>query len=409
MAPPMQTIAGRYEVLDVLGRGGMGAVYRARDQLLERVVAVKVLPAEYADDPLLVERFEREARAAARLNHPSIVAVYDTGRDGTVRYIVMECVPGQSLAQLLNQRGALPVAEAVGIAAQVADALGVAHAAGIVHRDIKPGNVMVEPSGQCKVLDFGIARLAADAALTQTASLLGSAPYMPPEMSLGRPADARADIYSLGCVLYEMLTDRPPFRGDVAAAIINQHVNRPPSAPSELNPAVPAPVDALVLRMLAKDPADRPQSGSATATALRASLREQPTAATIAAVPPLAPVAPARVVDPEPAWSAESEERRGGVSIVPVVLALAAALVVGVVIALAASSGSGGSSTTQSSASSATSSRHTSTSTPTSTTSSSSSSTPTSSSSTTSTPTSSSTTSSTSSSTSSSSPSSTTP
>jgi serine/threonine protein kinase len=411
MAPPMQTIAGRYELLDVLGRGGMGAVYRARDQLLERIVAVKVLPAEYADDPLLVERFEREARAAARLNHPNIVAVFDTGRDGTVRYIVMECVPGQSLAQLLNARGALPVAQAVGIAAQVADALGVAHAAGIIHRDIKPGNVMVEPSGQCKVLDFGIARLAADAALTQTASLLGSAPYMPPEMSLGRTADARSDIYSLGCVLYEMLTDRPPFRGDVAAAIINQHVNLPPTPPSELNTSVPAGLDALVLRMLAKDPADRPQSGAETAAALRALLRDQPTAATIAAVPPVAP-APAPPVVPDSDWASDSEERRGGSSIVPVVLAVAAALVVGLVIALAASSGSGGpSATTKSSASSATSSRHTSTSTPTSSSSSSSSSTPTSSSSTTSTstPTSSSTTSSTSSSTSSSSPRSTTP
>ncbi|MFL5830822.1 MAG: protein kinase domain-containing protein [Solirubrobacteraceae bacterium] len=407
----MQTIAGRYELLDVLGRGGMGAVYRARDQLLERIVAVKVLPAEYADDPLLVERFEREARAAARLNHPNIVAVFDTGRDGTVRYIVMECVPGQSLAQLLNARGGLPVAQAVGIAAQVADALGVAHAAGIIHRDIKPGNVMVEPSGQCKVLDFGIARLAADAALTQTASLLGSAPYMPPEMSLGRTADARSDIYSLGCVLYEMLTDRPPFRGDVAAAIINQHVNLPPAPPSELNTSVPAGLDALVLRMLAKDPAARPQSGVETAAALRALLRDQPTAATIAAVPPVAP-APAPPVGPDPDWASDSEERRGGSSIVPVVLAVAAALVVGLVIALAASSGSGGPSpTTKSSASSATSSRHTSTSTPTSSSSSSSSSTPTSSSSTTSTstPTSSSTTSSTSSSTSSSSPRSTTP
>jgi serine/threonine-protein kinase len=402
----MQTIAGRYELLDVLGRGGMGVVYRARDQLLERIVAVKVLPAEYADDPLLVERFEREARAAARLNHPNIVAVFDTGRDGSVRYIVMECVPGQSLAQLLNERGALPVAEAVEIAAQVADALGVAHTAGIVHRDIKPGNVMVEPSARCKVLDFGIARLAADAALTQTASLLGSAPYMPPEMSLGRSSDARSDIYSLGCVLYELLTDRPPFRGEVAAAIINQHVNVAPRPPSELNPAVPPGVDALVLRMLAKDPADRPQSGAETAAALRASLRDEPTAATIAAMAPVPPpIVPPR--EPPPTWSDDSAERRGGFPLVPVVLAVAAAIVVGIVIAIAASSGSGGSSTTTtSSPSSSTTSRHTSTSSPTTSTSSSSStpSTSTHTTTSTSTPTSSSTTSSTSSTSSSSSP-----
>ena len=211
MARTVQRIAGRYELHEVIGRGGMGVVYRAHDAVLDRIVAVKVLPAEYASDVTLVERFTREARAAARLADPNIVAVFDTGTDGEVRYIVMELVPGLSLAQLLRERGALAVPEAVEIAAQVATALSAAHAAGIIHRDIKPANVMMQPSGDVKVLDFVIAHARADEALTRTTAVLGSAPYMPPEMAEGQPADERSDIYSLGCVLYEMLTGRPPF------------------------------------------------------------------------------------------------------------------------------------------------------------------------------------------------------
>jgi eukaryotic-like serine/threonine-protein kinase len=333
MARALETVAGRYELLDVLGRGGMGVVYRARDSLLDRVVAVKILPAQYAAEAVLVERFEREARAAARLNHPNIVAVFDTGSDRSARYIVMECVPGVSLAQLLGERGALPVPEAVEIAAQVADALVAAHAAGITHRDIKPGNVMVDPSGRCKVLDFGIARAAADAALTQTTSMLGSAPYMAPEVALGRPTDARSDVYSLGCVVYEMLTDQPPFRGDLAAAVISQHVNVAPRPPSELTPAVPAALDALVMRMLAKDPAERPQAATEVAAALRApSANEAPTAPTAIAPPPPPPTA----TGPPPPVRAP----RRGLPVKALSIAALIALLAGVAIALAASSGS---------------------------------------------------------------------
>jgi serine/threonine protein kinase len=270
-----EKIGGRYELLEVIGRGGMGVVYQAHDVVLDRVVAVKVLPAEYAADVTLVERFTREARAAARLADPNIVAVFDTGTDGDVRFIVMELVPGVSLAQLLAERGALGVPEAVDIAAQIAGALAAAHAAGIVHRDIKPANVIVEPSGDVKVLDFGIAQARTDEALSRTTTVLGSAPYMAPEMAAGQPADERSDIYSLGCVLYEMLTGRPPFLAEVPAAVMHQHISAAPQPVRTLQSRVPGALDALLMRMLAKQPSDRPQQAAQLARALRASLVER--------------------------------------------------------------------------------------------------------------------------------------
>jgi eukaryotic-like serine/threonine-protein kinase len=351
MAPASEMIAGRYELLDVIGRGGMGVVYRGHDHLLDRVVAVKILPAQYASDALLVQRFEREARAAARLSHPNIVSVFDTGHEGTVHYIVMECVAGESLAQTLAQRGALPVPEAVEIAAQVADALAAAHVAGIVHRDVKPGNVMVQPTGSCKVLDFGIARAAAEAALTQDAAMLGSVPYMPPETALGHAADARSDIYSLGCVLYEMLTGELPFYGEVAAAVINQHVTAVPRPPIELEPAVPPAVNALVMEMLAKDPADRPQDAASVATALRASLAAPVPAARIAETALAPTVVAPRLQTPPPFEPPPPERQENRFPTGLVVAAVIVAVIVGVGVALAASSGSGGgrSASTQSS------------------------------------------------------------
>ena len=279
MRPVQEALAGRYELLGALGRGGMGVVYRAEDQLLARTLAVKVLPVDRAADPTFVTRFEREALAAASLSDPNIVAVFDSGHDGDTHFIVMEYVDGQSLAELIHSEGQLGADESVAIGIQIASALAAAHHAGIVHRDVKPANVVVDQQGAVKVLDFGIARATASAPLTQTAVVLGSAPYLAPEVTQGHPADARSDIYSLGCVLYELLIGRPPFTGEVPAAILHQHNTAIPRPPKKLSPSVPAGLDSLLLRMLAKDPDQRPQDARELASALPASL-EDATAAT---------------------------------------------------------------------------------------------------------------------------------
>ena len=268
MAGVQEVLAGRYELLDVLGRGGMGVVYRARDRVLDRTVAVKVLPIDRAQDPTAVARFEREARAAAALSHRNIVSVFDFGTDGETRFIVMEHLPGQSLAERIHDRGPLSVDEAVDVAEQVASALAAAHEAGIVHRDIKPGNVMVNEHGHVKVLDFGIARLTSGVSLTQTATVIGSASYLAPELIGGAPADAASDVYALGCVLYELIAGRPPFTGEVAAAVLHQHSSAEPRPLVSLSPAVPAALGALVSSMLAKDRSKRPPNAAAVLHAL---------------------------------------------------------------------------------------------------------------------------------------------
>ena len=256
-----RTLAGRYELVEVIGRGGMGTVYRATDPILRRTVTVKLLPAEFAEgDPVSVARFEREARAAASLAHRGIVAVYDTGVDEGTRFIVMEYVAGRSVEAILREERRLQPARAVDIAMTVADALGAAHAAGIVHRDVKPSNVMIADGASVKVLDFGIARALDGTALTHSATVLGTAAYMAPEQVLGHPADERSDIYSLGCVLYAMIAGRPPFAGETVAAILHQQVNVDPQPLRTVEPTIPEALDALVTAMLAKSPDARPQS-----------------------------------------------------------------------------------------------------------------------------------------------------
>ena len=266
-----ESLAGRYDLVQIVGRGGMGVVYRSHDRVLSRTVAVKVLPQERADDPAWVARLAREARSAAGLSHPNIVSIFDTGVDAGTHFIVMEYVEGRNLSQMLSDRP-VALARAVRLSSQIASALGAAHRAGIVHRDIKPTNVMVDRSGSAKVLDFGIARAADSTTVTQTAVVVGSAPYMAPEVARGEPADQRSDIYSLGCVVYELITGTPPFTGEGPLAILHQHNAVRPRPPRELNPDVPAALDGLVLRMLAKESGDRPQSATELAAELERSV-----------------------------------------------------------------------------------------------------------------------------------------
>jgi eukaryotic-like serine/threonine-protein kinase len=262
----------RYEMHRHLARGGMSDVYLAKDLLLDRPVAVKVLFTEYARDPAFVERFRREAQAAANLNHPNIVAVYDWGQQSGTYFIVMEYIEGRSLSDIVRTEGPLHPRRAAEIAADVAAALGFAHRNGVVHRDIKPGNILISPSGQVKVADFGIAQAViggTEANLTQAGAVMGTATYFSPEQAQGKAVDPRSDLYSLGCVLYEMLTTRPPFSGDTPVAIAYKHVQEPAPLPSTTGVAVPPALEAIVAELMAKDPANR----YASAEDLRADLR----------------------------------------------------------------------------------------------------------------------------------------
>jgi eukaryotic-like serine/threonine-protein kinase len=273
---------GRYRLDSLLGMGGMARVYLASDRVLERQVAVKVLSPPYAQDPSFVERFRREARAAASLSHPNIVAVFDSGSDAGLQYLVMEYVPGQSLAELLADQGRLAPRRAAELGMEVCAALAAAHAQGLVHRDVKPGNVLVDPDGQVKVTDFGIAKAAAATTLTGTGTVLGTAAYLSPEQAQGGPVDARSDLYSLGCLLYELLCGSPPFGSGADSppvAVATRHLHQPPEPPSAHNPQVDASLDAVVLTALAKDPAQRHQSAIELRDALKQVLAEEAVAA----------------------------------------------------------------------------------------------------------------------------------
>ena len=331
-----RVIAERYEVGRLLGRGGMAVVHLARDTRLDRQVAVKMLRADLAEDPTAQSRFRREAQSAAALNHPSIVAVFDTGEDvvdgphgqARIPYIVMEYVQGNTLRELLRdgsrrdstatialppsaragreparhddgqQTTPLDVDQAVEITAAVLSALQYSHSMGIVHRDIKPANVMLTPTGEVKVMDFGIARAVADTAATMTAtqSVIGTAQYLSPEQARGEHVDARSDLYSAGCLLFELLTGRPPFVGDSPVAVAYQHVRETPQPPSLFNPAVGDELDRVVLHALTKDRDHRYPDASAFRDDLLAAVAGRPVAAPpTAATEVLAPVVPAPV------------------------------------------------------------------------------------------------------------------
>src|ERR1700721_909754 len=261
-------LGGRYELDGVVGRGGMAEVYRARDIRLDRIVAVKTLREDLARDQTFQARVRREAQSAASLNHPSIVAVYDTGEDNhgptPVPYIVMEYVDGRTLRELMHDDRRLLPERALEITDGVLRALDYSHRNGIVHRDIKPGNVMVSRTGEIKVMDFGIARAMSDAqaTMTQTAQVTATAQYLSPEQARGERVDARSDLYSAGCLLYELLTGRPPFTGDSPVAIAYQHVRENPIPPSRLAPSLPPWADSIVLKAMAKSPNDRYQSAA---------------------------------------------------------------------------------------------------------------------------------------------------
>lgn len=262
---------GRYEVIGELGQGAMGIVYKAKDPLIDRVVAIKTINLGLALDEKdeYEGRFYQEAKAAGRLNHPNIVTIYDVGKSGDVAYIAMEFLEGRELRDIMNERGILPVEQVLDVVAQVAFGLAYAHEHGIVHRDVKPSNIMLVRDGHAKITDFGIARMASAAVRTQTGMVLGSPKYMSPEQVMGKDIDQRSDIFSLGVMLYELLTGQAPFDGENVNAIMYQTLNVIPAPPNSLNPAVPEMVNFIVAKALAKSLDDRYQNAKDFAVDLR--------------------------------------------------------------------------------------------------------------------------------------------
>ncbi|MCW2666566.1 MAG: serine/threonine protein kinase [Frankiales bacterium] len=286
--PDTRQLGGRYELGELLGVGGMAQVYRADDARLGRSVAIKVLRPDLARDPAFQARFRREAQSAASLNAPCIVSVYDTGEDDAgVPFIVMELVDGRTLREVLQTEGRLLPQRALEVVADICAALQVAHEAGIVHRDVKPGNVMLNGTGDVKVMDFGIARAVADTSvtMTQTSAVIGTAAYLSPEQARGEHVDARSDLYSTGCLLYELLAGAPPFTGDSPVSVAYQHVREDPLPPSTYDTTLPPDVDAVVLKAMAKNPANRYQS----AAEMREDLLRAAAGAPVEATPVLAP------------------------------------------------------------------------------------------------------------------------
>ena len=350
-----QILAGRYEIRDLIGSGGMAEVHLGYDKRLSRIIAIKLLRSDIAGDPTFQARFRREAQSAAALNHPTIVAVYDSGEEGfpapngstrSVPYIVMEYVEGHTVRELLGDGEAVPIPEAVEITTGVLDALEYSHRAGIVHRDIKPGNIMLTSTGAVKVMDFGIARAIEDSAatVTQTHAVVGTAQYLSPEQARGELVDARSDLYSTGCLLYELLTGQPPFTGDSAVAIAYQHVREIPKPPSALAADVPESLDRVVLKALAKARDDRYQDAAHMRTELLAAARgmavsapatetwQSTTAMPSATAPSPAPPAPPISTQPSaPEQTAEDKRprRRWWVWMLIILLLILAGIVIG--------------------------------------------------------------------------------
>lgn len=298
---------GRYEIISEIGQGAMGLVYRAKDPLIDRVVAIKTINLNQAMEEReeYEARFYQEARAAGRLSHHNIVTIYDVGKSGDVAYIAMEFLEGRELRDVLNERSVLPLGQVLDIVAQVAQGLAYAHDHGIVHRDVKPSNIMIQKDGHVKITDFGIARMASASVRTQTGMVLGSPKYMSPEQVMGKLTDQRSDIFSLGIMLYEMLTGRPPFSGENVNAIMYQTLNASPPQPSSLNPAVPDMLNFIVAKALAKKLDDRYQNARDFADDLRA-CRDSMPQVSVAVAPRPQPKPPAEtLLTPGPMMSDE--------------------------------------------------------------------------------------------------------
>ena len=324
-----QLVDNRYRLLKPLGSGGMADVYLAHDDILDRDVALKVMSTRYASDEEFVERFKREAQSAAALSHPNIVSIFDRGEaeDGTY-YIAMEYLPGGTLKDRILKRGALPAHTAAAVALQMAEALRAAHERDVIHRDIKPHNILITGSGDVKVTDFGIARAASSSSMTRTGHILGTAHYISPEQAMGEPVGPASDLYSLGVVLYEMLTGGLPFDADTPIGIAMKHVNGRLRPPQELDPSIPDGVNAITLRLLAKNPEDRYASDAELIGDLERVLGGlDPTGATTEMMTRAMPAAATTRIGapPPPQAPYQNKKRRGGAA--PMLIAFLALLV----------------------------------------------------------------------------------